>query len=85
MPDPDKKQLEQDLNEICRLTDSYWARYSELCEYDKDGKPLHMQKFLEDMRQFLGESAELQLLDNDIIVMTPGGGYDFNFSEETLA
>ena len=85
MPDPDKKQLEQDLNEICRLTDSYWARYSELCEYDKDGKPLHMQKFLKDMRQFLGESAELQLLDNDIIVMTPGGGYDFNFSEETLA
>ena len=80
-----KKEVYRDLDDICRLTNSWYGNYNELCQYDENGMPLKMAQFLQQAEERLGAEYKIHLLNAGIIVMAPGGGYDFNFGISTCA
>lgn len=80
-----KKEVYRDLDDICRLTNSWYGNYDELRQYDENGKPLKMAQFLQQAEERLGADYKIHLLNAGIIVMAPGGGYDFNFDVSTYA
>jgi len=77
-----QEQLQKDLDEICRLTNSRWGKYADLSQYDENGRPVKMKEFLAEMKDFLGKNYKVYLLDSNIITRIPGGGYDFVFNSD---